>query len=76
MSQAERDDAEWHDPANWHGGLLGIYYSKADSRTFVPKPNPAFGFTVNFARPGGVAFFVGILLFAAAMVVLPLRGAR
>ena len=76
MSQAERDEAEWHDPANWHGGPLGLYYSKADSRSLVPKRNPAFGFTVNFARPWGVAFLVGILSFAAVIVVLSLRGTR
>ena len=73
MTQREIDDAEWHNPANWHGGLLGIYYSKRDSRSFVPKRNPIMGITINFARPLGIAFLVGILAFAAIMIVLSKR---
>jgi hypothetical protein len=25
MTRREIDAAEWRNPANWHGGLLGIY---------------------------------------------------
>lgn len=70
MTQAEIDDAEWNNPANWHGGPMGIYYSRVDSRAFVPKRNPMFGVTINFARPLGVAFLVGVLVFAGLMVIL------
>ena len=73
MTQREIDDAEWRNAANWHGGFLGVYYSKRDSRSFVPKRNPIMGVTINFARPGGIAFMTGILGFAAMMVVLATR---
>jgi uncharacterized membrane protein len=76
MSQRERDDEEWNDPANWHGGILGIYYSKRDSRSFVPKRNPLMGVTINFARPGGIVFLFLILAFAVIMVVLTTRHPR
>ena len=61
MSQVEIDDAEWQNPANWRAGVF--YFSRRDSRSFVPKRNPALGVTVNFARPAGVGFLVGVLLF-------------
>ena len=73
MTQREIDDAEWGNPANWHGGFLGVYYSQRDSRSFVPKRNPIMGVTINFARPGGIVFLTGILGFAAVMVVLSTR---
>ena len=76
MTQREIDDAEWRNPANWHGGLLGIYYSKRDSRSFVPKRHPIMGITINFARPLGIAFLVGILGFAAIMITLSSRHPR
>ena len=70
MSQSEIDDAEWRNPSNWHGGWLGVYHSRADSRSFVPKRNPIMGFTINFARPGGIAFLVLILGFAIALIAV------
>ena len=75
-TQAERDDAEWNNPANWHGGVLGLYCSRADRRTFVPKRNPAMGVTINLARPAGVAALIGLLLYAALIVVLARRASR
>jgi uncharacterized membrane protein len=68
------EDAEWNDPANWHGGLLGLYFSRRDPRAFVPKRS-GLGVTINFARPLGVAFLVGIALFVAIVVWLT-RGSR
>ena len=67
MSQVEIDDAEWRNPDNW---LLDIfYYSRKDSRPFVPKRGSSemLGATINFARPAGVLLLVGILAFAALM---------
>lgn len=75
LSQSERDDAEWQNATNWHGGWLGIYYSRADSRSFVPKRNPIMGFTINFARPGGIVFLVVTLGFAVGAVAMSV-GAR
>ena len=61
MRQTEIDDAEWANPANWHAGL---YFSRRDSRSFVPKRgNPMLGATINFARPAGYGFLLGVVAF-------------
>ena len=70
MPQSEIDDAEWRNASNWHGGWLGVYYSRVDSRSFVPKRNPIMGFTINFARTGGIVFLVVILGFAIAAIAV------
>ena len=61
MTQNEINHQEWSDPRNWKGGLLGIYHSRRDTRSIVPKRNPAFGWTLNTARPGGMAIMVLLL---------------
>ena len=66
----ERDEAEWHNPANWHGGPLGIYFSRRDSRSFVPKRIPAMGVTINFAHKEGVAVLLGLVGFVVLLAVL------
>jgi uncharacterized membrane protein len=76
MTQADIDQAEWADPRNWHGGILGLYHSRRDSRAFVPKRNPAFGVTINVAKPVGVAFLVGILAVAGVIAAVAGRSAR
>jgi uncharacterized membrane protein len=68
--QDEVDAGEHANPANWHGGWVGIYYSKRDSRAFVPKRCAGMGITINFARLPGVLFLVGILAFAGVIIVL------
>lgn len=47
----------------------GMYYNKNDSRLLVPKSNPAFGWTINFAKRSGK-----ILLFSSLLIVLLLVG--
>ena len=37
--QDETNQAEWANPDNW----TTIYFSKKDSRTWVPKQNPRHG---------------------------------
>ena len=66
----ERDEAEWRNPANWHGGPLGLYFSRRDSRSFVPKRNPVFGVTINFARPAGIIFLACLLGFVVLMALI------
>jgi uncharacterized membrane protein len=63
MRQTEIEDAEWANPANWYGGFLNLYYSKRDTRGFVPKRNPAMGTTINWAKPEGAWFVVGVIVF-------------
>lgn len=74
MTQDEINDAEWRNPSNWHGGALGVYYSKRDTRPHVPKRHPALGFTVNFARPLGVGLLVGILALPLLLYVFRHNG--
>ena len=63
------EDAEWRNPANWHGGPLGLYFSRRDTRPFVPKRS-GLGVAINFARPAGIAYLIGILLFVALVIFL------
>lgn len=49
------------DDSNWVWGIF--YYNKNDHRLFPPKKIPWMGWTVNFANPKSVVFFVGIMAF-------------
>ena len=71
--QAEIDEAEWRNPANWHGGWFGIYFSRKDSRGWVPKKGQdpqGIGATVNFAKPAGVLTFLLMLVPPFAVLLL------
>jgi predicted Ser/Thr protein kinase len=58
------NDAEWRDPRNWTGPKwLSVYYSKRDSRVWVPKQIPMLGWTVNLGHPKGLAVLLGLILF-------------
>jgi uncharacterized membrane protein len=61
VTQDEIDRAEWENPENWSDSLVGIYFSKRDSRTWVPKRRPGFGWTLNLGRPAGAWWMVGLL---------------
>lgn len=74
--QDEVDRAEWENPANWHCGWLGVYRSERDSRVWVPKQNPTYGWTVNTARPGGIAFLVAPLFVLGALFAVIIGGRR
>jgi uncharacterized membrane protein len=66
LSQAQIEDREWSKSKNWHGGPFNLYYSKRDTRPFVPKRGTELGgATPNFARATSVAFVIGLLLFVA-----------
>ena len=68
MTQDEINSVEWNDPRNWSSPRwLGIYFSKNDTRSWVPKPIPILGWTVNLGHPKGVAWGLGII--AVALVV-------
>ena len=58
--QKEINQAEWKNPDNWST----IYFSKKDSRTWVPKRNPKHGNTINFgSRTGSRWIYYLYLLF-------------
>ena len=65
------EDAEWANPKNWHGGFLNLYFSRLDTRPFVPKRGTELGgATINFARPAGIGFIVGALLLVILGFIL------
>jgi len=45
----EINQAEWDNLDNW----TTIYFSKKDSRSWVPKKNPRHGWTINFGSTAG-----------------------
>lgn len=71
----QNDQKEWENPDNWSS----IYFSKKDSRTFVPKRNIKTGWTINFGSPSGakwiyylfaIFFLIGCTLGAFFTVLL------
>jgi len=64
MTQTELNDAEWRNPDNWHGGWVGIYVRRRDTRVWVPKRVPVMGWTLNMGQRRA-------WLWAAALLVLP-----
>jgi hypothetical protein len=67
----QSDRHEWENPENWGGpDWIAIYFSKRDSRVWVPKRLPWMGWTLNLARDGGVFWLVGLLAGVPTLVVL------
>lgn len=62
MTQDEIDQAEWDDPSNWSHPVFGVYFSKRDSRVWVPKRTPSWGWTLNMGHPTGLWWLVGLLM--------------
>lgn len=61
MQSEEERNKQWNrDPGNWIWGIF--YFNKNDKRLFLPKRNPSFGITVNFANPWAYLFMAGIIL--------------
>ncbi len=74
MTQDEINDQEWKNPSNWSGGWAALYFSKKDTRTWVPKPIPWMGYTLNLGKPAGaywlLGFLVGLPLCIIALSIL------
>lgn len=60
----EINDAEWRNPANWWG------FSKRDTRTWVSKPFPAMGWTLNHRTRAVAAWLVGLLVRIPIFLVI------
>ncbi len=58
-SQTEINQSEWKDENNWST----IYFSKKDTRSWVPKKNPAYGVTINFGSKIGSRWIYYLFLF-------------
>jgi uncharacterized membrane protein len=61
MTQDETNRVEWEDPENWSDGPGWLYFSKKDTRVWVPKRH-AVGRTINLAREEGAKVLVNILV--------------
>ncbi|HOX56891.1 MAG TPA: DUF5808 domain-containing protein [Candidatus Paceibacterota bacterium] len=70
MDQETINQAEWRNPDNWSGPKwLSVYFSKRDSRVWVPEQIPALGWTVNLGRPGGVAWLFAVIVGLPLLVL-------
>jgi len=73
--QEDINQREWDDEQNWTGpDWLAIYFSKRDSRSWVPKKIPALGWTVNLGQFGGwlwawVFWLTAALIVASGLVL-------
>jgi uncharacterized membrane protein len=56
------------DTNNWKLGIF--YYNTEDKRLFVPKRNPAFGLTLNFANPKSVLLLISLCILFVVIVKL------
>ncbi len=74
-SQDKINIAEWGNSENWSS----LYFSKKDSRTFVPKRNSKQGWTINFGSASGsrwiyylfgIFFLVGCTLGAVITALI------
>lgn len=71
MNQQQINRAEWEDERNWSGPRwLGVYFSKNDTRTVVPKRIEGMGWTINVGRPGGVFALVGVIVGIPLLIIL------
>jgi uncharacterized membrane protein len=70
MEQKELNQAEWKNPENWSGPKwLSVYFSKKDTRTWVPKQIPAMGGTLNLGKTAGVLWLVAFLVGLPLLVI-------
>ncbi len=61
MSETESNPDHWK--------FFGMfYYNTNDKRLWVPKKNPVFGITVNFAKPGAYIFLLILIFFVVLFV--------
>jgi hypothetical protein len=61
--QQEINHTEWLSPDNWGGPkALAVYFSKKDTRVWIPQHKPSIGYTLNLAHKGGVLWLVGICI--------------
>lgn len=66
--QESINQTEWDNPDNWSGPRwISVYFSKKDSRTFVPKQIKQMGWTINLGKAEGVYWLLG--LFVALFVL-------
>jgi uncharacterized membrane protein len=67
MDQKEINQTEWKNPDNWS---VGLYFSKKDTRTWVPKSIPSMGWTLNLATRSGAMWMIGLLIGLPLLPIL------
>ena len=67
MDQKEINEAEWANPENWS---VGLYFSKKDSRTWVPKSVPWMGWTLNLGTRAGACWMLGFLIGLPVLMIV------
>ncbi len=73
MDQKEINDAEWRNPENWSGPKwASFYFSKRDTRTWVPKAIPSLGWTLNIGKHAGAKWLFGFLVGIPGLFILVL----
>ena len=70
MTQDQINRTEWDNLENWSHPTFGIYFSKRDSRVWVPKRVPSFGWTINLGHPAGMWWLVGLITVPALIAGL------
>ena len=68
MTQEEINRKEWENPDNWSGP--GFYFSKKDSRTWVPKSIPWMGWTINIGQPAGAYFLLATIIGIPILIIV------
>jgi uncharacterized membrane protein len=66
MDQDAINRAEWKNPDNWSGGF---YFSKKDSRVWVPKSIPWMGWTLNIGTTAGACWLLGLVIGLPVLVI-------
>jgi uncharacterized membrane protein len=67
MNHRDLNDAEWANPSNWSAGL---YFSKKDTRVWVPKSIPWMGWTLNLGTRAGACSLIGLLIGLPLLMIL------
>lgn len=69
MDRSERNARAWQNPDNWIGPRwLGLYRAADDDRLWVPKVPRGLGWTVNLAKPAGVAMLSILIIIPLAII--------
>ena len=65
----ETNQAEWSNEDNWSHSKFGVYFSKRDTRVWVPKKF-GWGWTLNFGQPQASWWLIGLLVLPWLMMKL------
>lgn len=66
MTQEERNQLEYDNPDNWS---CGFYFSKKDSRTWVPKRPAWMGWTLNIGQKDGACWLLGFIIGIPILII-------